>query len=349
MRPLRALQHWQQTAGRARGFTLVELLVVIVIIIILISAVLAATSTLVNKAKVSNTQAMLTVVREAVEQFRREQTAKPTIVRAKQPPAVVGAPDIEYLDRYGRYPPDELEVFTPVGLPGSKRPMGKPAGGTLAPGLAVMVPGPDMNDGYGPMMFYTKGLPEAQQPMEHRDLAAMIVAIQTLGDASSVILDGIQDRYWFAPLKLSADPPIPSVFLDRPDPASGELNGEWDAHDLQIRYIIDDWGNPISYMTQRNWKPESGATSGGSGPKASTNHPRWNEASTRFVRLNGGQPLIFSYGPDGKEQLTQEAMVGAGDASLVGDFADDGVIDHPMNADNLYADPTLAEKLPRTP
>jgi type II secretory pathway pseudopilin PulG len=305
----------------------VELLVVIVIIVILISAVLAATSTLVNKAKVSNTQAMLTVVRDAVEQFRREQTSKRTITKNQA-----------HRQRYGDYPPDELEVFTSLGMPGSG-----PGGGTLAPGGAVMVPDPPTSDGYGPMMFYTKGLPDAQQPMEHRDLVAMIVAIQTLGDASSAILDGIQDRYWFAPLDVGAAPPAPSVFLDRPDPTSGDPNGIWDADDLQIRYIIDDWGNPISYMTQRNWEPLPGS------PDPSTNHPSWNEASTEFVRLNGGQPVIFSYGPDGKEQLTAEAMGTDGDASLVGDFADDadGVINNPMNADNLYADPTLAEKLPR--
>ncbi len=308
-----------------------------VIIVILISAVLAATSTLVNKAKVSNTQAMLTIVRDAVEQFRREQAAKPTIARAKQPAAVTGNPHVKYVDRFGRYPPDELEVFTPVGLPGSG-----PSGGTLAPGGAVMFPGPTTNGGYNAMMFYTKGLPEALQPMEHRDLVAMIVAIQTLGDASSAILDGIQGRYWFAPLDMGIDPPTPSVFLDRPDPTSlgGAPNGIWDADDLQIRYIIDDWGSPISYMTQRN-----GALPGS--PRASTNHSSWSEASTEFVRLNGGQPVIFSYGPDGKEQLTREAMRTGGDASLVGDFADDCMINNPMNADNLYADPTLAEKLPR--
>lgn len=308
-----------------------------VIIVILISAVLVATSTLVNKAKVSNTKAMLTIVRDAVEQFRREQTAKPTIARASQPPAVAGNPRIRYVDRFGHYPPDELEVFTPVGLPGSG-----PSGGTLAPGGAEMFPAPTTNGGYNAMMFYTKGLPEAQQPMEHRDLVAMIVAIQTLGDASSAILDGIQDRYWFAPLDMQPPPPTPSVFLDYPDPTTDPptRNDICDAYDLQIRYIIDDWGSPISYMTQRN-----GALPGS--PGASTNHSSWSEASTEFVRLNGGQPVIFSYGPDGEEQLTREAMRTGGDASLVGDFANDGMINNPMNADNLYADPTLAEKLPR--
>ena len=130
-----------------------------------------------------------------------------------------------------------------------------------------------------------------------------------------------------------------------PDPTTDPSthNDIFDAYDLQIRYIIDDWGNPISYMTQRNWEPLPAS------PDPSTNHPSWSEASAEFVRLNGGQPVIFSYGPDGEEQLTAEAMGTDGDASLVGDFAyeADGMINNPMNADNLYADPTLAEKLPR--
>ena len=301
-----------------RAFTLVELLVVIIVIVILLSAVLAASSTLFTKAKTANTQALLTVVRDAVEQFKREQTAKPTITRARQ-----GV--IKYLDRYGYFPPDELEVFTPIGIPGSG-----PAGNTLAPGGAVMVPAP----GYGLMAFYTQGLPPEEKAAEHRDIVAMIVAIQTLGDASSAILDRIQDRYWLAPLDDKEDP---TVFLDR------DGDGDWDGDDHQVRYIIDDWGNPISYLAQRDWVPPPTPVN------AASNHPNWNEASTELIRLNAGQPVIFSYGPNGKEQLTLEQMGDNGAASLVGDF--EGLsgtrhrIDHPLNADNVYADPSLKEKL----
>ena len=62
---------------------MVELLVVIVIIGILIGAVVVAGGTLVTSAKVKQTEATLAVVREAVEQFGREQASQSTIARAK--------------------------------------------------------------------------------------------------------------------------------------------------------------------------------------------------------------------------------------------------------------------------
>jgi len=79
----------------------------------------------------------------------------------------------------------------------------------------------------------------------------------------------------------------------------------------------------------------------------------WNEASTELIRLNGGQPVIFSYGPDGKDQLKKEIMGEKGAASLVGDFATEPdspenklhIIDVPANADNVYANDQLREKL----
>ena len=308
--------HGRQGAGGIRAFTLVELLIVIVIIVILISAVLVASSALFTKAKVSSTQALLTVVRDAVEQFKREQTAGPSISR-----------NAAYRTRYGAFPPDELEVFSSAEVfPGG------PANRSFAVGQAEIFPQPK----YDPMKFYTIGLPPDEQAMEHRDIAAMIVAIQDLGDASAAILDRVQDRYWLAPLDPNDDP---SVFLDK------NGNGTWDSDDHQIRYIIDDWGNPLSYLAQRDWVQPPNT------PPKSSNHGDWNEASSTLIRLNGGQPVIMSYGPNGKEQLTQNAMGGSADVSIVGDFAGlglgstQGKIDHLLNADNIYADPTLREKL----
>jgi hypothetical protein len=273
---------------------------------------------------------MLSVVWEAVEQFRREQKANPTLARHRA-----------YRRRYGFFPPDELELFTPVGIPG-----GPP--GTRAPGGAVVVPAPGSDEGYDPMNFYTKGLPPPAKAAEFRDQVAMVVAIQMFGDVSSSILDRIEGRYWLAPLDDKDDP---AVFLDRPAGATPP-DGTWDANAHQVRYIVDGWGNPISYLSQRDWKPPPDP------PAGSTNLPAnppatggWNQAATRIVRLNGGQPVIFSYGPNGKEQLTREQMEVGGDgvASLVGDFlglsGTEGQIDNPLNADNVYADPTLKVKL----
>jgi hypothetical protein len=307
--------------------TLVELLVVIGIIAILISAVVATSGTLIDKAKTSSTQAMLTVVRDAVEEFRREQQASPTV-----------ATDPDYLRRYGYFPPDELEVFTPQGIPNETGARSHAVGG------ASIVPCPPPN--YDAMRFYTKGLtPESAVGMEHRDLAAMVVAIETLGGNSSVILSRLQDRYRTpGPLDKFKDP---LVFLDCTD-TSGSLNGSWDAGDFQIRHIVDDWGVPIAYMSQRDYDAES------SQPNAteSSNHPGWNQGSTELVRLNGGQPIIMSYGPNGPDQLTRDQMEpegtqGEAKATLFVDFLDEdnGVIEHPLNKDNIFADETLKEKL----
>lgn len=306
------------------AFTLIELLVVMAIIAVLISAVVAASTTLITKAKISGTRAVLTIVRDAVEQFHREQTAQPTLARNEA-----------YQARYGYYPPDELEVFTPSGIPDGPD-------GSRAVGGAVIVPTPPASGAYPPMKFHTRGLPPHQAALEHRDLVAMVVAIQTLGDASAAILDRIQDRYWFTPLDADEDP---LVFLDR------DGDGDWSrTEDHQVRLIMDDWGTderptPITYFAQRNWCPDCS-------PEPSSNHERWNEVSTLMIRLNGGQPVIMSYGPNGKEQLTKEAMEVSDNeqgASLVDDwiFNDEHRINHHLNADNVYVDSTLKEKLAR--
>ncbi len=306
---------------------MVELLVVIVIMTILISSVMVASSLVITKSRTTNTQALLQVVSDAVEEFKREQTAHPTIARASQDAAGGGKVKVRYMKRYGYYPPDELEVFTGAGLPGSA-----PTGAySLAVKPAVMHPPPP----YNPMRFYGDGT--AEDAKEHRDLAAMIVAIETLGDTSSSILDRIPDGNRTAGvLDATGDP---AQFLDRNN------NGKWDqGEDHQIRYIIDAWDNPISYLAQRDWDPDDE-------PAASTNHASWNKVSTQIIRLNGGQPVIMSYGPDGEDQLTMGAMLNTGEASLVGDFGMtnpvEDVLDNPMNADNVYSDPSLKEKLGR--
>ena len=324
-----------------RALTLVELLIVIVVIAILVSAILVASSGFINKGRANNTQSILQIVADAVEEFKREQSIKPTITRARQPRQAPPPPTVNYSDRYGLYPPDELEVFTSLGLPGSTTPSR-----TLAPGGAeVYGPTPPP---WGPMLFYD----DADNPhpeLEHRDQAAMILAIETLSESGSAILDRIPDRNRTpGPLKDGS----PALFLNRPDPKTGLLNTTWDGnYDHQIRVIIDDWGNPISYFSERDWQDPSVNLS--FKPIPSSNHDKWNRTSTEIIRLNGGQPVIFSYGPNGKDQLTKDAMGANGTATLMGDMhpttpgPDDQehVIDNPLNADNVYANPALKEKL----
>lgn len=323
------IPHWRLR----RALTLVELLIVIIVIGILVSSILVASAGFINKGRTNNTQALLQIVSDAVEEFKREQTAKPTITRARQPrqsppPGVT----VNYSDRYGAYPPDELEVFSVVGLPRSVPP-GSGRTNSLASGGAVIVPPPP----WQAMRFY-KDDDLLKNALEHRDQCAMIVAIETLSESASSILDRIPDKNRSAGV-LAADGK-PALFLDRP----GGTTGSWDANDHQIRYILDDWGIPISYLAQRDWNEAPGFT-----PIVSTNHPKWNEVSTELIRLNGGQPIIMSYGPNGKDQLTNDAMEPNAKASLVGDFASDSpvprVVDDPMNADNVYANPALKEKL----
>ena len=70
----------------------------------------------------------------------------------------------------------------------------------------------------------------------------------------------------------------------------------------------------------------------------------WNQASTEMIRLNQSRPIIMSWGPDGDEQLTEEAQKDP-TASLVGDWEDNAKIDNLFNKDNVYLDETLNRKL----
>lgn len=156
------------------------------------------------------------------------------------------------------------------------------------------------------------------------------------------MLDHLKSKRWVTPSAANGDP---LQFLDR------NQNGTFDPmEDDAVRYLVDDWKTPIVYMVQRDFQPNGGTVT------VSTNHRNWNEVSTGMVRLNGGQPILCSYGPDGPEQLTQDVltagqMPGLGNppATLLQDWMDnhDGRINSPLNEDNLYPDPTLKEKLHR--
>ena len=316
-----AASHGARRDRRARGLTLVELMVVVVIIAILIGAVVVASSTVINKARVTNTRALLTIVRDAVEEFRREQGGKPTITR-----------DPAYFSRYGNFPPDELEVFTPGGIPAEINPM------SHAPRGAEVFPAPQSGGVFGTMNFFPWDPTLEAAAMEFRDLTAMVLAIELFGDGSAAMLGHIQDRYRSSgPLAAGG---APALFLDRPD-ATGVPDGKWDSGDLGIRFIVDDWGVPLRYFSQRNFNPDAPA------PPTTTNHPLWNQISTELVRANGGRPVIMSYGPNGKEQLAEDQMGGGGEAraTVIADLEDDDKVNNSLNADNIYAEPSLKERL----
>jgi prepilin-type N-terminal cleavage/methylation domain-containing protein len=312
------------------GMTLIELLIVIVIIAILISAVLVASTSLIGKSKTRNTQAVLQIVADAAEQFKRSETEKPMFSR-----------NAAYKRRYGLFPPDELEVFSPSGVPGAL-----PATGSLAtPTGSVIVPAPPYAQA---MRFYTDGT--AADALEHRDLTALIVAIECQGGEAAAILDRISDRNRSAGV---LDPLTrnPAQFLNRPAGINGQPEQGWQGDDLQIRYILDDWGIPISYMSQRDFIENPTPTTPAVTP--SSNHPAWNEASTELMRINNGIPLIYSLGPNGKEQTSADLVISGSGVTFMDDFepATPGpenqphVIDHPFNSDNVYLNEGMREKL----
>ena len=306
-------------ASRRGGFTLVELLVVMAVIAILISAVVAVSTVFIEKAKARNTLGVMRVVSDAVEAFKRD---RPSIVTASQPAG--GADRVRWAKRYGLFPPDELDVFTDLGLPGSDT-----SSGSLAVGGATMSPAP--LGGYPAMRFHDKAPSATDRAFEHRDNAALVMALEQYSASAAGLLAGLPTRYR-AEGVIDGGTGQPLQFLDRGDAG-------WDADDLQVRYIVDDWKVPLGYLAQRDWNEDDP-------PAPSGNHPAWNRASTEIIRLNGDQPLILSYGPDGADQFTPEMMgLEDGTASLVADWEDDGKINNPLNADNLYLDAALKDRL----
>ena len=209
----------------------------------------------------------------------------------------------------------------------------------LRAGESVIVPDGTVGTGYPTMRFATD-LDAGDSAEEHRDLAAMILTIELYGDASTAILDQIDDRYRTdGAYDASTGKKVLTQYLDR----DGVVDEFDPAEDHQIRYIVDDWGLPLSYLAQCDYKPNKSV--------ASSNYPEWNRASTQMVQLNGGVPIIMSYGSDGKQQCTQEMMGATALVSSVADWEGDAPgstpdkIDHPLNADNVYVDSGLAEKL----
>jgi type II secretory pathway pseudopilin PulG len=305
-------------ARRARtgAFTLIELIVVMTIIILLVGTVVTIGRSVLDSAGARNTAAVLTLVRQAVEAFEAEQ---PPIIGARQ--NKLGGGSVYYRDRYSQYPPDELEPFTTNGLVGST------SGGSLYPGRHNFYPGP--NDCvWGPMSFQPSDL---NSGTEHRDLAALLLALR-LSSTAQGFVEKIPERYRTEGV---IDPATgdPGQFIDR------DANALWSAdEDLQIPYVVDHWGMPLVYYAQRDWDPDDL-------PPLSTNHADWNQAATEMVRLNGGRPIIMSYGANGRSQLEDTST----DPSVLlhVDWAANGKTTNSLQDDNIYADPSLADKLRR--
>ncbi|MCH9001654.1 MAG: type II secretion system protein [Planctomycetes bacterium] len=326
MRPTSAIRR-HGGARFPRAFTLIEMLVVIAIILILLGSVLVAGNSIINRTKIRNTRAVLLVVDAAIDEFHRQ---KPSIIGARQ--NQIGGGKVRYSKRYGGYPPDEVEMFTVSGLPNSAAP---PIDRSLSVGQAEFHPAPTGGK-YTPMKFYTRGNPESE--IEHRDLLAMVLAIDMYCEPAAMLLARVPDgNRWKGLFDPNGDP---LQFLEDANAADQKWNP---VEDRQLPFgILDSWGQPLSYMAQRDY---TGTTSYIPSNNAVAD---WNRASTEMIRLNNGRPIIMSWGPDGEDQLTQEAQQDP-TASLVGDWDDNNKIDNPFNEDNVFADDTLNKKLAEGP
>ncbi len=319
------------SAPRARraGFTLIELLVVVAIILVLLAAIVHVGGWAFHKGQAKNTEAVLGILADACTQFK--ESAPLGAVKQKSASA---SGIVTYAGRYGNYPPDELEIFSKHGLPGSdpKPPDGNP----LIPGGASIRP--DLfPQPYDDMKFYTTGA-GAKPEFEHRDNAALVLAIELFSEEAASTLARIPSRNWKPVANDSGGKPL--VYIDR------DASDDYTDGDEPIRYVVDNWTVPIAYMAQRDYRA--------SNPVDSSNHKTdwsWNQVSSRLVKLNGDAPVIFSWGPDGREQLTEAGMGAEGKAHLGADWmttldnsAKDRV-DFPLNTDNVYANPALSEIL----
>lgn len=325
-----AIGNWQ---FQRSAFTMVELLVVVGLILVLLGAVIVAAPALIDRGKTQSTQLLLHTVQTMIDEFEREQKAAPTITRARQPGSG-GVGHVNFKDLFGYFPPDELEPFSMRGMRGSQS-----GSGSLAPGGAKVILGTNTDgNNYPAMRFFLDG-DVSRDPFEHRDIAALVLAVELFGGSQSrAMLEGLSDAHLRPGPR--DDKGEPQQYLDRNN------NGKWDAlEDLELRHIVDSWGVPLAYFSTRGFDDKKP----GNNKLQSTNHPEWFKVSSQLVAQNGGRPVLMSWGPDGREQLARDIQSAEPTASVVGDLAVHTFLRNPLNRDNVFADPALKQKLETVP
>jgi len=291
---------------------MLELLIVMAVMAILVSALVIAGTALIDNAKTSKTAFTIGVIRDAVEQLAEEQRTKPTLAR-----------QAAFQKRYDFYPPDELEMFTDNGIPYGPARSFVPGSGTVHP---------KAKPPYTKFTFQLDGLTDPERALEHRDTAAMWLAIKLFSESASVIIDGLPEQNRMIEVDAMNRP---LRYLDR------DGNGMFDAgEDMEIPTLVDEWRVPLTYFSQRDFDSAAPTAT-----ESTNDKDRWNATSTYLVRLNGNKPVILSYGPDGSDQLKKEMIDAAQPpATILEDFEGDGLINSSLNADNIYSDPGLTER-----
>ena len=152
----------------------------------------------------------------------------------------------------------------------------------------------------------------------HGDVRAMVLAMRLRSPKASEILDGINAKY-----RVKDD----AVF----DPGD-------DTDPIPLVYYVDAWGTPIEYYSIC------------SSPTSSVLREK---ASFAFVHSNNTEPLLVSYGPNGREQFSADIFSdpSLGDTSIIADFFEgdvampEGKINHELNQDNVYSSEAFKNRM----
>ncbi len=200
--------------SRRAAFSLVEILVVIAILAILATLAFTGGPALINHGKAKETQALLSKLSLALDEYRREVNHQ-SVPNAK--------------NRFNGYPPDDPHVLQ--------------AGGSTAAGCTVALrnTGVLLEDGspVAPRYFddarnNSTGQLNSPQGLRHGDVRAMVLSMRLFSPKASKILDTISPKYWVR----AADEPI--LYQYRPDDNSEAI---------PLDYLVDAWGTPLEYFS----------------------------------------------------------------------------------------------------
>lgn len=296
-------------AHRARAFTLVEILVVIAIIGILLAIVFKGGTALVENARKRDTQALLAKLDLAIDEYRRE------VDTSRIPQA---------MQVFNNVPPDDLRVFETAAQPQPPtiggcdlrmRNQGKfLLGGSAIANLNGLFDARDSD-----------GRVKNADHLLHADIRALVLAIRLNSPKAKVILDSIDPKYW-----------------GEPDEGFEYQPGTDPSVRIRLDYLVDGWGNPLEYFSTCICEESAGLT------------PR-ERVSNAFVHENNDGPVIVSYGADGSEQFAADRLALEKDASsMIADYYEElksagrGVINNPLNSDNVYSSDFFANRVRQT-